>query len=75
MFILKTLPNLEPITIKETNNKAKKILPQTLEIEALPKLTTITNSYKLIKKFKFKTIEDIQKQIDNLDLNLIEFNV
>ena len=70
MFIIKTLPELEDITIKESKNKAKQILPQTLQIEKLQKLDTITASYKLLKKFKFKEIDDIIKQIDKLDLNL-----
>ncbi|MFH1840521.1 MAG: THUMP domain-containing protein [Nanoarchaeota archaeon] len=75
MFIIKTLPDLEDITIVETKNKAKKILPQTLQIEKLQELNTITNSYKLLKKFKFKEIEDIPKQIEKLDLNLKEFKI
>jgi len=71
-YILKTLNNLENITIKETNNKAKKIFPQTLEIEKLPKLRTITTSYKLIKKFKFKEIQDILKELPKIkDFNII----
>ena len=75
MFILKTLPDLEDITIVETKNKAKKILPQTLQIEKLQKLNTITASFKLLKKFKFKEIDDIPKQIEKLDLNLKDFKI
>lgn len=71
-YVLKTLNNLEEVTIKESKDKSKKIFPQTLEIEKLPKLTTITTSYRLLKKFKFKEIQEILKEIPKLkDFNII----
>ncbi|MBI2110133.1 hypothetical protein HYT58_03105 [Candidatus Woesearchaeota archaeon] len=70
MRIALVIKGTEEILSEDLNGK--KILPGRIEFQDSDNLQGVNATYSLIKRFKFKSLEDIRNQISQLDFNIKE---